>query len=496
MATFNFEELSDHSLATEFKRRYGTTCFIVVNSTPYYWTGFYWNETDAKHQMSMYLSEKLYADLDMEATVEILNTVELLKAKKNLISKLRNCKAKEQIIKEIICVMNDNTIQMDNKPDLFVFHNAVFDLKTGEQIQPNQQDYLSQSAEYQYRKPTAEETEELTNVICQILPVEEERTYYLQLMATGLGGHLLDKFIMANNSGGNGKNVIHDLIRTTLGNYSYKGSSITLQEQTQAGARPEIASMNKKRFILFSEPDAKKPLCGAVIKELTGDRTINARMLYSNEMDTTLVGTYVMMCNHRPKFDEINDAIERRLVDFPFRASFMERSKIEELSKFNHGKEMEFIHEKNPYYNDYPFREKIKYAMFHILLDHYKMLPVPMPATVRERSRQYLQGCDEFYYWFQENNEYVEAEPRCFVSITGLFNDVKKADFYEHLSRDQKRAFTKRGMIDTIKENIYLKRHYCEKFQPIIRGQQLCLRNVIMDYRHKKLDMNNEFEYL
>ena len=493
MTTFDFLEVSDHSIACEFSRRFQGE-FIVSNGNPYYWTGFYWDSQNATNQMSMYLSKRLYPDLDLESSSAISDNTELMKIKKCLISRLRNCKAKEQIMKEIMVVMNDSTIKLDNKPDLFVFQNAVFNLKTGQIIEPNQKDYLTQHVGYNYRASTPVEMDELTKVIHQILPIEDERTYYLKLLSTGISGYQLDKFIMANNGGGNGKNVIHDLMRTMLGDmYSFKGATSTLQDPTRGGARPDIAMMNKKRFILFSEPDANKPLCGSVIKEITGDMTVNARLLYENEMNTVLNGTVVMMCNQRPNFNEVNDAIERRLVDFPFRSTFMDRAKFQELIQYNQGQPDENYHEKNPHYTTAEFREKVKYAMFDILLMHYlkyNQEGATMPKAIKERSHKYLEGCDEFFSWFNDNYEQKKTEPRVYVSISDLFDEVKMADFYGFLTREQKRAFTKKGLIKTISENIFLKRNYCEKYENMIHGKRTRANNVIMDYQRREPEID------
>ena len=164
----------------------------------------------------------------------------------------------------------------------------------------------------------------------------------------------------------------------------------------------------------------------------------------------------------------------------------MDKSKIEELTKINRVSKLEDIYEKNPYYVSNEFREKFKFAMFHILLENYATAEIQMPPSVRERSRQYLQGCDEFFSWFNENYESAKTEPRCFVSIADLFNDIKNADFYESLSRDQKRAFTKRGIVETIKEHFYLKRNYCEKYDIMIQGKRTRANNVIMDYQRRE----------
>ena len=54
--------------------------------------------------------------------------------------------------------------------------------------------------------------------------------------------------------------------------------------------------MNKKRFVVFKEPEANSSLQFGMIKALTGDATINARglALYCNNLKTTLQGTIIL----------------------------------------------------------------------------------------------------------------------------------------------------------------------------------------------------------
>jgi phage/plasmid-associated DNA primase len=54
-----------------------------------------------------------------------------------------------------------------------------------------------------------------------LFPEKESKTLYLTILSTGLDGIPLEKFILANGSGGNGKGLLNELMQYTLGEYSY-----------------------------------------------------------------------------------------------------------------------------------------------------------------------------------------------------------------------------------------------------------------------------------
>ena len=131
-------------------------------------------------------------------------------------------------------------------------------------------DYISTTTGYDWREPTKEEENTMTNLINIIMPIEEERELYLQILSTALDGRCLEKFIVFNGSGGNGKGMINDLLLLALGQYALIGNNGILFENSKTGSNPEKANMHKKRIVLFREPPEKNKFENSIIKELTG----------------------------------------------------------------------------------------------------------------------------------------------------------------------------------------------------------------------------------
>ena len=77
-----------------------------------------------------------------------------------------------------------------------------------------------------------------------------------------------------------------------LGSYFTKVSPIVFSENQKnkqsASANPEIANLNKKRYVVSKEPQRDAPLQNSVIKDLTGGGGTNARKLYSSTKSSLL----------------------------------------------------------------------------------------------------------------------------------------------------------------------------------------------------------------
>jgi phage/plasmid-associated DNA primase len=73
-------------------------------------------------------------------------------------------------------------------------------------------DYISTICGYDWREPTINEIKEVNDLIISIMPIKDNRDLFLQIMCTALDGKCLEKFVIFNGGGGNGKGVIDDLL--------------------------------------------------------------------------------------------------------------------------------------------------------------------------------------------------------------------------------------------------------------------------------------------
>ena len=94
-------------------------------------------------------------------------------------------------------------------------------------------------------------------------------------------------------------------------------------QNKKQGANPEMANMNLKRYIVFSEPEATEKIHNSIMKELTGNARINARKLYENKCDVIIPATIVLECNDKIILkNDSTDGEVRRIINYTYKSKF------------------------------------------------------------------------------------------------------------------------------------------------------------------------------
>lgn len=444
--------------------------FIYHQNSVYYFNGIVWESSNTSLRRK-FVTE--FTNIFINHNIEILNQLKNLDNENNnerigllekneKINKIINLLQTNKHIKDICndaikIYIENNNIEFEKNPNIFCFNNAVYDLeKCDFLIAPNKFDYMNLTTGYDYREPIIDEINYLKDIIEKVFPIENERILYLIILSTGLYGKTLEKFILANGSGRNGKGFINELAQHTLGDYAYNcANSILLNSIEGGGANQAISNMNNKRLIFYREPDngCNKKLNDSTIKELTGGSEINARELYSKKTVTKLKGTHILECNKRPKISgETDPAIQMRLINQEFKSTFTNEDNLID--------ETNYIFKGNDSLKESSFKEKYRYAFFHILIEHWKLfldknknIEFFIPKNVKEQSEIYLKDSNEIFSWFDENYEKIDDE----TSI------IKIDDIFENYTKIEKRDKNKRYFLEYFSKNIFLKKYFKER---------------------------------
>ena len=268
------------------------------------------------------LSSELY-DFLKTILIEVYWNHRDFNSLRSKIEKLKTMSYKRELVETYKEIGRNDNIEFDDNWNLFGFTNVVYDLEKGEFREYKYDDYVSITCGYEWREPTEKEIEDVENLIKSIMPIKEERELLLQILCTGLDGKCLEKFIIFNAGGGNGKGVINDLMLKALGNYGMLGNNGILFEYSKTGSNPEKANIHKKRYVVFREPSEKNKFENSVIKELTGGGKFSARTHHEKTSEKELNLTMVVECNKRPLFsEEPKESETRRIVDILFRSTF------------------------------------------------------------------------------------------------------------------------------------------------------------------------------
>jgi len=398
----------------------------------------------------------------------------------------------EVVLQKLACRDFDE-IEFDKNGYIYTFKNKCFCLKTFQEIKTNREDYILTTTGYKYEHSTKAEKEELDNLLNTIFPNQEVKEHYIKVMCSALYGVRLEKFFIANGNGGNGKGVINELLGETLGNYYYKGNSESFTKPLKEGNNPQVANMHNKRLVIIQEIESdNKRLNGTVIKELTGGNKINTRANYSNITQISILATFVLECNKKPKIDgRIDESYERRLDDIPFESTFTTDDRL-----LNSGLDNVFM--ANTKYKDDKFREDFKNVLFNYLLDYMKNYKKETnklitagwksPQVVIDRTAEYLESSDDVKEWFNTkyqpaSNDYTtikdKVENGSFVECKLVYQEYKDSQDFYLLTKKQKREQNQKWFYAYMKENINFKIYYKEKYTI---GNKT-YRNILLDHK-------------
>ena len=442
--------------------------FTYTNGTLYHFNGVYWKTDDKNNaiihnfvdkEYHNYLLDELYK-FDNTTTEKTPQHVTTVIKKRMEIGKLRNISHRESFIKDLIIKITNNDIVFDQKPYLFAFENKIYDLNKGQFIEPEAEQYISVTTGYKYDESydTPTKALELDKLLNTIFPQPEIKKLYLTILSTGLDGLPLEKFVIANGGGGNGKGLLNEFVQHTLGKYAYILPVNVLLGPLKTGSNPEIANMNAKRFIIAREPDRNLMFNCGTIKEILGGNELNARVNYSNDTKVNLQLTLILECNDKPKLNEVNDALGRRIIDVPFKNRFVDKYVYDELD--DEDKKTTFI--TNSYYKTLEFKNEYKQALFFILAEHYKEFhknkrELPLPKEIEKRNIDYLAHSDELLNWFNDKYEKTDNQ-KDVIKLKLIYEAFKSSEYFENLSKADKRQNNYKNFIEKLEKNMFLKK--------------------------------------
>lgn len=474
---FDFTLYSTAFLANIFRVLYMNR-YIYIDGKLYEYTGVYWAEQEDKRHTPLHMqvqnSFKKYVCKEVSRMIDELTEKsqeqgfetkmkELNKLMGQVIQACDNNNMRKALVDDIIYAITFNHIEMDSHSGLFAFTNAVYDLDTAQWTQPHHTQYVSMTTRWNWNRAGTDHTR-LIQLLDSIFPNSKIKDHYLTILATGLWGKQVEKIFNATGKGGNGKGVINELMMDAIGDYGYILPSTTLISEIKEGANPTIANMHKKRLVISSEPDSKKSINSSTVKDITGKPTLNCRNLYSTNCVTTLLLTLILECNKQPNFDEVNDAIARRLDVIPFVSSFYEKHRYDDAIKS--GIDMKNIHLADTYFKSEEFKNDNRQALIEMLFTYFEKFRkngykfVDIPEECKEASNKYMKKSDNIYNWFSEN---FKENKDSVLMIKTAYNMFKESELYINMTKQEKRANNLHNFTEEIKENMFIGKHFKDR---------------------------------
>jgi len=495
---------NDDSIAKDFTNRYSDK-FIFQDEVMYYFNGVYWQIDEKNRKLKNFIANEYFTDLNKINISNWNNELEKPDANKDdiderflkiikLIGSLKKNTFRKNLAECIESYLINDDIEFDTKPYLFCFKNKVWDLSKGEFIKPNPLDYLSITSGYNYEedKDLHENMKVIDKFLKEILPNDEVRECTLKIIASGMCGRQLDKFTIFNGGGGNGKGVLDKLTLLTFGNYGCKldNSVLTEKKNKSGGVNPAKAKLDKKRYVISTEPDTEigERFNCSTIKEITGEKTLDgARALYSSNDSISLHLTLVVECNEKPKMNEANNAMIRRIMDILFESQFTEHK--EDIDEENG------IYLMNKTLDTDEWREQYKIAMFHYLQPYFIKLyndgfNLNTPQIIKNRNEKYLADSNDIFSWFKskmdedcDGDEYIQKsdDKNDIIKIADLFKIFKDSTYFTNLNKKEKREMNKSKFIEKIIQIKQFKILYKDRYK--IQNNNTTVRNILTNLK-------------
>lgn len=295
---------------------------------------------------------------------------------------------------------------IDQNKNLLGFENGVYDLTTMEFRKGNSSDYISMSVGYEYVEYSKNSREyyELFDLICKILPNSNVRHFTLKSLASCLDGHIRDEnfyiYSGKNNTGGNGKSTIMDLLLKSLGDYGCVSpvSLFTAKRESSNSANSALANIRNKRVVIMQEPESNEMIQAGVMKALTGGDRISTRELHSSQMEFKPHAKFFMCCNKIPAMSDLDGGVIRRLKITEFISRFVDEPNSENI--------------KNGIYEfkiDKDLKSKLdsyKSVFMNILLNYYKIYKeegLSPPEPVLQVTKKYENDNNIIKQFIDEN---------------------------------------------------------------------------------------------
>ena len=287
--------------------RYQFVCANIKHKIWYEYSNHRWELSEEGINLRMKLSNELRNEYIQRAAYYGNKAIEsenedkeiYLKKKKkfdDIINKLGSSTFKKNVMTEAIELFyhSDFITLLDGNKYLLGFENGVFDLKNYEFRDGRPEDYISLSTGIDYieYEEDSEMVQKIYQVLEQIQPNNEMRSYILCLLASCLSGQIREqRFHIWTGVGSNGKSILIDLFDKALGKYTAKLpiSLLTSKRAASNSASPELARTKGRRFVVLQEPEDKVQMNVGLMKELSGGDTIQARDLFAPIKENLLI---------------------------------------------------------------------------------------------------------------------------------------------------------------------------------------------------------------
>jgi len=208
----------------------------------------------------------------------------------------------------------------DSNPWLLNCLNGTLDLRSGDLLEPNREDYITRLAPTAWRADAS--CPKFDKFMQQIFQQKQPHIDYLAQVlgycCTGdTGAQKL--WYLLGNTGQNGKSVLMNTVAGILGK-DYVGTirAQSFTARNNSGHTDDLASLNGKRLIIASELREGEKWDESLIKQLTGDKDIQVSFKGMANFEMKITFKFLIPTNVLPEIRGTDGGIWRRQGQFTF----------------------------------------------------------------------------------------------------------------------------------------------------------------------------------
>lgn len=356
----NLQDRTDAGNANMLRRlTNGNLRFVAERRLWLWWDGSGWapDETGALAQRQALLVAKHYldaaAEIDRRIAESPMDESEQKRAKKALDS-LRawglRCRSKGALDAMLALASRDARVlvssdALDRDPWLLGVANGVVDLRTGVLRDAAREDFVTKRSGFAYR--AGAEAPRWVQFVAEVtgspVPAEVDESsgevragtvgrfgarpalagYLQRVLGYAMTGSTAEqKMFVVVGDGSNGKNILLDTVQAVAGDYwrtiPPEALMVTRYGADAERPSPTAASLAGARAAISSESSDGAKLDVALVKRHTGGGFMTARLMRENSFRFMVTHKLILMTNHRPGLDHMDEAMRGRLHLIPF----------------------------------------------------------------------------------------------------------------------------------------------------------------------------------
>ena len=255
------------------------------------------------------------------------------------IKKLQQRRHRDTMINDAKSVHPISNERFNHDDYLFNCQNGTLDLNTGKFRAHDPDDYLTMIAGIDYDPDaTCPRWESFINeVMCGDADLAD---FLQQALGYALTGGTAQEclFILYGATSRNGKGTTMETYLKIMKDYGRTSNPEMLAAKfgssNSGGPSEEVARLNGARFVNISEPEKKMAFNAALVKRMTGNNMLNARLLRENSFDFKPKFKIFIDTNYRPNITDMTLFESGRIKIIPFKRHFNEEEQDKTLKTF------------------------------------------------------------------------------------------------------------------------------------------------------------------